>query len=118
MKTKVMLSLVAMTSAPVAAFADADISSQVGQEVGDWTKSGEDLKLEGDIFISTDGSDISQAIGTLVPGKYLLSATTLENAKLYVYVNGSELVEGAFELAQEQQVTITVKAVQGGRFQP
>ncbi len=113
MKTKVMLSLVAMTSAPMAAFADADISSQVGQEVGDWTKSGEDLKLEGDIFISTDGSDISQAIGTLVPGKYLLSAATLENAKLYV--NGSELVEGAFELAQEQQVTITVKAVEAGK---
>ncbi|MDD6123452.1 MAG: dockerin type I domain-containing protein [Bacteroidales bacterium] len=108
-----MLSLVAMTSAPMAAFADADISSQVGQEVGDWTKSGEDLKLEGDIFISTDGSDISQAIGTLVPGKYLLSAATLENAKLYV--NGSELVEGAFELAQEQQVTITVKAVEAGK---
>lgn len=113
MKTKVMLSLVAMTSAPVAAFADADISSQVGREVGNWTKSGEDLKLEGDIFISTDGSDISQAIGTLVPGKYLLSATTLENAKLYV--NGSELVEGAFELAQEQHVTITVKAVEAGK---
>lgn len=113
MKTKVMLSLVAMTSAPVAAFADADISSQVGQEVGDWTKSGADLELEGDIFISTDGSDISQAIGTLVPGKYLLSAATLENAKLYV--NGSELVEGAFELAQEQQVTITVKAVEAGK---
>lgn len=114
MKTKVMLSLVAMTSAPMAAFADADISSQVGQEVGDWTKSGEDLKLEGDIFISTDGSDISQAIGTLVPGKYLLSAATLENAKLYV--NGSELVEGAFELAQEQQVTIRVEAVEAGQF--
>lgn len=113
MKTKVMLSLVAMTSAPMAAFADADISSQVGKEVGDWTKSGEDLELEGDIFISTDGSDISQAIGTLVSGKYLLSAATLENAKLYV--NGSELVEGAFELAEEQRVTITVKAVEAGK---
>lgn len=113
MKTKVMLSLVAMTSAPVAAFADADISSQVGKEVDNWTKSGEDLKLEEGIFISTDGSDISQAIGTLVPGKYLLSATTLENAKLYV--NGSELVEGAFELKKEQHVTITVKAVEAGK---
>ena len=113
MKTKVMLSLVAMTSAPMAAFADADISSQVGQEVGNWTKSGEDLKLEEGIFISTDGSDISQAIGTLVPGKYSLSATTLDNAKLYV--NGNELVEGAFELKQEQEVTITVKAVEAGQ---
>ncbi len=112
MKTKVMLSLVAMTSAPMAAFADADISSQVGQEVGNWTKSGEDLKLEEGIFISTDGSDISQAIGTLVPGKYSLSAT-LDNAKLYV--NGSELVEGAFELKQEQEVTITVRAVEAGQ---
>ncbi|MGM9688206.1 MAG: dockerin type I domain-containing protein [Alloprevotella sp.] len=110
MKTKVMLSLVAMTSAPMAAFADADISSQVGQEVDNWTKSGEDLKLEAGIFISTDGSDISQAIGTLVPGKYSLGATTLENAKLYV--NGSELVEGAFELKQEQEVTIKVEAVE------
>lgn len=114
MKTKVMLSLVAMTSAPMAAFADADISSQVGQEVGNWTKSGEDLKLEEGIFISTDGSDISQAIGTLVPGKYSLSATTLDNAKLYV--NGSELVEGAFELKQEQEVTIRVEAVEAGQF--
>ena len=113
MKTKVMLSLVAMTSAPMAAFADADISSQVGQEVGNWTKSGEDLKLEEGIFISTDGSEISQVIGTLVPGKYSLSATTLDNAKLYV--NGSELVEGAFELKQEQEVTITVKADEAGK---
>lgn len=113
MKTKVMLSLVAMTSAPMAAFADADISSQVGQEVGNWTKSGEDLKLEEGIFISTDGSDISQVIGTLVPGKYSLSATTLENAKLYV--NDSELVEGAFELKQKQEVTIKVKAVEAGQ---
>lgn len=113
MKTKVMLSLVAMTSAPMAAFADADISLQVGQEVGNWTKTGEDLKLEEGIFISTDGSEISQVIGTLVPGKYSLSATTLENAKLYV--NGSELVEGAFELKQEQEVTITVKAVERGQ---
>lgn len=112
MKTKVMLSLVAMTSAPMAAFADADISSQVGQEVGNWTKSGEDLKLEEGIFISTDGSEISQVIGTLVPGKYRLSAT-LDNAKLYV--NGSELVEGAFELKQKQEVTITVKAVEAGK---
>lgn len=114
MKTKVMLSLVAMTSAPMAAFADADISLQVGQEVGNWTKLGEDLKLEEGIFISTDGSEISQAIGTLVPGKYSLSATTLDNAKLYV--NGSELVEGAFELKQEQEVTIRVRAVEAGQF--
>ena len=114
MKTKVMLSLVAMTATPLTALADADISSQVGTTVQSWEKPGAVLQLNNGIFISTDGTQMSQQIGKFVKGSYKLSATTLDNAKLYV--NNKEVpANGVFTLASEQTVTISVKAATAGR---
>lgn len=108
-----MLSLVAMTATPLTALADADISSQVGTTVQSWVTSGA-LQLNNGIFISTDGSQMSQQIGKFVKGSYKLSATTLDNAKLYV--NNKEVpANGVFTLASEQTVTISVKAATAGR---
>lgn len=108
-----MLSLVAMTATPLTALADADISSKVGTTVQSWKKHGAALQLNNGIFISTDGSEMSQQI-VLVKGSYKLSATTLDNAKLYV--NSKEVpANGVFTLASEQTVTISVKAATAGR---
>lgn len=109
-----MLSLVAMTATPLTALADADISSQVGTTVQSWEKPGAVLQLNNGIFISTDGTQMSQQIGKFVKGSYKLSATTLDNAKLYV--NNKEVpANGVFTLASEQTVTISVKAATAGR---
>ncbi|MGN1375959.1 MAG: hypothetical protein ACI4V5_05320, partial [Prevotella sp.] len=115
MGKKVMLSLVAMTSASMAAYANADLSGNIKVETpADWG-NGEGLTVESGILVST-GTPVQQTIGTLVKGKYNLAVgTKTTNVKLYV--NGIELAaNGDFELDGETSVTIMAESTNGQQF--
>lgn len=112
MKKKTLVSILAMTSVSMGAYADANVGQIKDGAVTDWSGAS-DLKFENDIFVSPNGTAISQNIGKLVAGTYKLTATT-NNAKLLV--NGKALdANNQFVLTAETEVTITVSAVTAGQ---
>lgn len=112
MKKKTLVSILAMTSVSMGAYADANVDQIKDGAVTDWSGAS-DLKFENDIFVSPNGTAISQNIGKLVAGTYKLTATT-NNAKLLV--NGKALdANNQFVLTAETEVTITVSAVTAGQ---
>lgn len=112
MEKKTLVSILAMTSVSMGAYADANVDQIKDGAVTDWSGAS-DLKFENDIFVSPNGTAISQNIGKLVAGTYKLTATT-NNAKLLV--NGKALdANNQFVLTAETEVTITVSAVTAGQ---
>ena len=112
MEKKTLVSILAMASVSMGAYADANVDQIKDGAVTDWSGAS-DLKFENDIFVSPNGTAISQNIGKLVAGTYKLTATT-NNAKLLV--NGKALdANNQFVLTAETEVTITVSAVTAGQ---
>ncbi len=115
MRKNVLFSLIAASSASMVAYADADLSNQIKNQVTDWTDATEGFTLTPDGIIASPGVAIEQTIGKLVKGEYKLTATTLENAKLTV--NGKDLPEdGKFTLDSETEVTIGAVSLDGNGF--
>lgn len=114
MRKNVMLSLVAMASAPMASYANADLKTTVDNAIGQMTP-GTGLTIENGLFTST-GTPVELTIGKLVKGEYKLTAETMAtNVKLTV--NGKELTNNVFKLDGETTVTIKAESTDGNGFQ-
>lgn len=114
MRKDVLISLLAITGAPVAALADADV-------VIDKTAwSGDDLTVseDGSVTVST-GKEVSIE-KELAPGKYMLQpATFTDNAKIVAVYKGKEYAPGiAFTIDGDvpAKVKVKVRAVTLGEF--
>lgn len=114
MRKDVLISLLAITGAPVAALADADV-------VIDKTAwSGDDLTVseDGSVTVST-GKEVSIE-KELAPGKYMLQrATFTDNAKIVAVYKGKEYApEVAFTIEGDApaKVKVKVRAVTPGEF--
>ena len=94
MKKKTLVSVLAMTSASMAAYANANLD-QIKTEVDQWVGA-EKPSLVNGVLTSPNGTTISQSLGSLLPGTYKLSATTSMNAKFLV--NGKALTNGEFKV--------------------
>lgn len=117
MKNNIMLSLLAMTSASVGAYAAIDMTGQIKvSDLKDWTSTTEGFKLEGGI-ITSPGAAIEQEIGSLLPGKYQLTwDATATSANAKVLINGKVYENGVFTLTETQIVTIRVESTDGKGF--
>lgn len=114
MRKDVLISLLAITGAPIAALADADV-------VIDKTAwSGDDLTVseDGSVTVST-GKEVSIE-KELAPGKYMLQrATFTDNAKIVAVYKGKEYApEVAFTIEGDApaKVRVKVRAVTPGEF--
>lgn len=114
MRKDVLISLLAITGAPVAALADADVVIDKTA----WT--GDDLTVseDGSVTVST-GKEVSIE-KELAPGKYMLQpATFTDNAKIVVVYKGKEYApEVAFTIEGDAsaKVRVKVRAVTPGEF--
>lgn len=114
MRKDVLISLLAITGAPVAALADADVVIDKTA----WT--GDDLTVseDGSVTVST-GKEVSIE-KELAPGKYMLQrATFTDNAKIVAVYKGKEYAPGvAFTIDGDAPaiVKIKVRAVTPGEF--
>lgn len=114
MRKNVLVSILAMTSAtPLTALANANLDNIKADESSWGIESSTTVGIENGLLVSTDGTPVSQAIGSLVPGKYKLTGD-LTNAK--ILVNGDELdANSQFELKATTDVTVTIEAVVTGQ---
>lgn len=114
MEKKTLVSILAMTSVSMGAYADANVDL-IKEAVADWdgaTDLGFDFSKN--VIVSPKGTSITQTIGKLVPGTYSLTVgSNSTNAKLLV--NGQPLTNNQFKLTAETEVTITVAAVSSGQ---
>lgn len=112
MKKKTLVSVLAMTSASMAAYANANLD-QIKTEVDQWVGA-EKPSLVNGVLTSPNGTTISQSLGSLLPGTYKLSATTSMNAKFLV--NGKALTNGEFKVegTAASEVTLAIEAVETG----
>lgn len=114
MRKDVLISLLAITGAPVAALADADVVIDKTA----WT--GDDLTVseDGSVTVST-GKEVSIE-KELAPGKYMLQRVTFtDNAKIVVVYKGKEYApEVAFTIEGDAsaKVRVKVRAVTPGEF--
>lgn len=114
MRKDVLISLLAITGAPVAALADADVVIDKTA----WT--GDDLTVseDGSVTVST-GKEVSIE-KELAPGKYMLQpATFTDNAKIVAVYKGKEYAPGvAFTIDSDApaKVKVKVRAVPPGEF--
>lgn len=105
MRKNVLISLLAVTGAPVAALANADVV--IDQNV--WKGDGLTVSPAGEITVST-GKEVSIK-KALAPGKYMLHATVVDNAKIVAVYNGKEYALGTpFTIEGNDVVDVTVKA--------
>ncbi len=115
MDKKVLVSILAMTSAPsLTAWADANLDHLKTNEVKDWQGATDKVTLKQDVIVSADGTSVSQKIGTLYKGTYVLAAGVKSNVA--IEVNGKALgKDGEFEIEEDtKDVTVTLKAVKEG----
>lgn len=114
MRKDVLISLLAITGAPVAALADADVVIDKTA----WT--GDDLTVseDGSVTVST-GKEVSIE-KELAPGKYMLQpATFTDNAKIVAVYKGKEYAPSvAFTIDGDApaKVRVKVRAVTPGEF--
>lgn len=114
MRKDVLISLLAITGAPVAALADAEVVIDKTA----WT--GDDLTVseDGSVTVST-GKEVSIE-KELAPGKYMLQpATFTDNAKIVAVYKGKEYAPGvAFTIDGDvpAKVKVKVRAVTLGEF--
>ncbi|WP_337408234.1 dockerin type I domain-containing protein [Paraprevotella xylaniphila] len=113
MKKKTLVSVLAMASASMAAYANANLD-QIKTEVDQWVGA-EKPSLVNGVLTSPNGTTISQSLGSLLPGTYKLSATTSMNAKFLV--NGKALTNGEFKVegTAASEVTLAIEAVETGK---
>lgn len=113
MKKNVLLSALAMASAPLASYATADLSEQIKNTTTDWTGAS-DLSIDKGVITSPNGTAVSQTI-KLYKGDYTLSWGSNTNAT--VKVNGKALSSGGkFTVSDETaDVVIRIESTDGVR---
>ena len=110
MRKNVLISILAMTSASsMTAYANANLDKINTDDKAEWEGATSDVTLENGVIVSTDGTPIEQAIGSLLPGDYKVTAT-LDNAK--ILINGKALdADNQFHLGAATNVTVRIEAV-------
>ena len=119
MKKKTLVSILAMASAPMASYADANLDQIKTDAATDWTGAS-DLKVEGGVISSPSGTAITQNIGKLLPGNYRLEYNTDPNISKNVSLSLSGAVLGEnneFKLTTETEVTVILRGAGDGAFQ-
>src|SRR5574344_1050195 len=115
MRKNVMLSLLAVTSVSMGAYANADLSSFIptaNSDLSKWTSATSGIKLESGLFTATDKTvTLSQTIKDLLPGSYQLTTTTNTNVK--ITINGTEYTDGKFTISSQQNVEIKAVSKNG-----
>lgn len=105
MRKNVLISLLAVTGAPVVALANADV--EITKDM--WQGDGLTVSPAGEVTVST-GKEVS-IIKALAPGKYMLHATVVDNAKIVaVYNNKEYALDAPFTIEGNDRVNVTVKA--------
>lgn len=105
MRKNVLISLLAVTGAPVVALANADV--EITKDM--WQGDGLTVSPAGEVTVST-GKEVS-IIKALAPGKYMLHATVVDNAKIVaVYNNKEYALDAPFTIEGNDKVNVTVKA--------
>lgn len=120
MRKNVLVSLLAVTSASMTAYANANLSDQINNaEVGDWVGAGEGFSFNNGKLVSTTGTSVSQSIGKLVPGTYGLNVSEkTDNVKLIVKVGGTEVENSAeFVVSTESDVEIVIESTDGKKYE-
>lgn len=127
MKKKFVYSLATLTAMPFAANADpVNANLPSAQQLKSTAWSGEPTVSEGTVLVA-EGASISQNIGTLQPGKYVLTINKLVSTDCDLNVNfggipqsiiaGSTSAELTFDLASAQNVDITISSAEAKAFQ-
>jgi hypothetical protein len=116
MRKNVVLSFLAVTSASMGAYANADLSSFIPTANSDllkWTSATDkQVSLESGLFTATDKTvTLSQTIKDLLPGSYQLTTTTNTNVK--ITINGTEYTDGKFTISSQQDVEIKAVSKNG-----
>lgn len=132
MDKKLLVSILAMTSAPsLTAWADANLGSLKTDKVSDWgvTDDQTNIKLEDGLIVSTDGTAVKRTI-KLAPGTYTLTAADTNNVTIKVSGRDKALGEaikdkdGKEVLGAQQftvdgdavkDVTVTLEAIEAGK---
>ena len=105
MRKNVLISLLAVTGAPVAALANADVV--IDQNV--WKGDGLTVSPAGEVTVST-GKEVSIK-KALAPGEYKLHATVVDNAKIVAVYDGKEYaLDAPFTIKGNDITEVTVKA--------
>lgn len=119
MKKKTLVSILALASAPMAGYANANLDQIKTDAATDWTGAS-DLKVEGGVISSPSGTAITQNIGKLLPGNYRLEYNTDPNISKNVSLSLSGAVLGEnneFKLTTETEVTVILRGAGDGAFQ-
>lgn len=115
MKKKTLVSILAVASAPMAGYANANLDQIKTDAVTDWTGPA-DLTLENNVLTSPSGLAVSQNIGQLLPGTYQLTAGTGSSSNITISVNGAPLENNQFTLETATEVTIRIGSTDGSSF--
>lgn len=115
MKKKTLVSILALASAPMAGYANANLDQIKTDATTDWTGP-DDLKLEDGVLTSPSGLAISQNIGNLLPGKYQLTTGSSSSTNIEISVNGVALEGNQFDIDSEKEVTIRIGSTDGASF--
>lgn len=117
MKKNVLCSLVALSAVPMAAFADANISSLLQTGVpGQWGTADQGVVWDNDICVSQFGNPMQNEIKNLAPGKYTFEAKEVSNA--VITVNGQKVVDNKIvvDLKSEGSISVVVTAAKAGEL--
>lgn len=115
MKKKTLVSILAVASAPMAGYANANLDQIKTDATTDWTGP-DDLRLESGVLTSPSGLAVSQNIGNLLPGRYQLTAGSGSSANIRISVDGVVFENNQFELDAEREVTIRIGSTDGAAF--
>lgn len=115
MKKKTLVSILALASAPMAGYANANLDQIKTDATTDWTGP-DDLRLESGVLTSPSGLAVSQNIGNLLPGKYQLTAGSGSSANIKISVDGVVFENNQFELDAEREITIRIGSTDGAAF--
>ena len=127
MRKKLVYSLSVLSAMPLAANAEAvNVNLPEAQQLKNTAWSGNPTISEGTVLVA-EGASISQSVGELLPGKYVVNIEKLVSTDCDLIVNFAGTTKsikaasttGAleFDLTAKQDVTITISSAEGKSFQ-
>ena len=127
MRKKLVYSLSALSAMPLAANAEAvNVNLPEAQQLKNTAWSGNPTISEGTVLVA-EGASISQSVGELLPGKYVVNIEKIVSTDCDLNVNfagitkaikaASTTGELEFDLTAKQDVTITISSAEGKSFQ-
>ena len=127
MRKKLVYSLSALSVMPIAANAEAvNVNLPEAQQIKNTAWSGNPTISEGTVLVA-EGASVSQSVGELLPGKYVVNIEKIVSTDCDLNVNfagTTKSIKAAsttgtleFDLTAKQDVTITISSAEGKSFQ-